>query len=404
MQYRLYPLLIKCSNDIIIFTILLMCMSCHSSLTKRTEGEHILSDTTLIHITVDPAGGEAVAFDSLIDNISFIRLATNDQCLIGEVNQVLCTGNLIFILDTFIANSVYCFDKQGHFIRKIGNVGEGPGEYLRLCNIALTGDQKQIVLYDWSRLHYYDLEGNFVKDESPTFYVNDIKFMTNNFLVGFNDSGSNDTSGQRMLTVHNEDLELIYNEFPTYHTSAFHLSPNMYPLRQFGKYIYLNNPWTNSVYLIKEDKCHEIYRLDIVGGGFPEIAENMDADTFSKIKNTRITFDDYVVLKDHALFYFHQDGFTWSPFVVYSHKTKQTYKCSGATSNPLFFAHSPGNVPPIRYNDETFLVAKSAVKVMEMKESIFNSPLITDPQLTQLYDGLTEDSNPVLFLLHVKPI
>lgn len=114
--------------------------------------------------------------------------------------------------------------------------------------------------------------------------------------------------------------------------------------------------------------------------------------------------DDYVVLKNHALFYFHQDGFTWSPFVVYSHKTKQTYKCSSATSNPLFFAHSPSNVPPIRYNDETFLVAKSAVKVMDMKESIFNSPLITDPKLTQLYDGLTEGSNPVLFLLHVKPI
>lgn len=404
MQYRLFLHLIKHSNNLIVFTILLMCMGCHSSSNKRTEGEHILSDTSLIHITVDPANGEAVPFDSLIDDVSFIRLATNDNCLIGEIHQVLCTDNLIFILDTFVANSVYCFDKQGNFIRKIGNVGEGPGEYLRLCKIALTGDRKQIVLYDWNRLHYYDLNGNFLKDESPQFYVNDLEFTANNSIVGFTDSGSNDTSGQCMLTVYNQDRNVVYKEFPTYYTPVFRLKASMFPLRKSGEDIYLNNPWTNSIYRVEEDKCREIYRLDIVGGGFPEIIRDMDADTYSKIKNTRVTFDDYVILKDCAFFYFHKDGFTWSPFVIYSHKTKRSYKCSGAYSNPLFFVHSPRNVPPIRYNDETFLIPQSAVDVMKMKESVFNSPLVTDHKLTQLYDGLTEDSNPVLFLLHVRPI
>ena len=46
----------------------------------------------------------------------------------------------------------------------------------------------------------------------------------------------------------------------------------------------------------------------------------------------------------------------------------------------------------------------SATTVMRMKEQIYNSPLINDSKLMQLYDGLTEDSNPVLFLLHIKSI
>lgn len=45
---------------------------------------------------------------------------------------------------------------------------------------------------------------------------------------------------------------------------------------------------------------------------------------------------DYVILEDYALFYFSKNGFTWSPFVIYSHKTKKTYKCNGRYYNPLF--------------------------------------------------------------------
>lgn len=37
-----------------------------------------------------------------------------------------------------------------------------------------------------------------------------------------------------------------------------------------------------------------------------------------------------------------------------------------------------------------------------MKQYIYNSPLINNSKLERLYDGLTEESNPVLFLLHIK--
>ena len=90
--------------------------------------------------------------------------------------------------------------------------------------------------------------------------------------------------------------------------------------------------------------------------------------------------------------------------IAETNKTKKTYKCNGRYYNPLFFAHSPGNTPIVCYDEETVLIPQDATTVMRMKEQIYNSPLINDSKLMQLYDGLTEDSNPVLFLLHIKSI
>ena len=70
----------------------------------------------------------------------------------------------------------------------------------------------------------------------------------------------------------------------------------------------------------------------------------------------------------------------------------------------FIFCTFSGNTPIVCYDKETFLIPQSATTVMRMKEQIYNSPLINDSKLMQLYDGLTEDSNPVLFLLHIKSI
>lgn len=391
-------------SNIATVILLFITIGCQSPQNKVSTGEHIVSDSTLIQINVDPAGEESYAFDSLIDDISYIKLETNDDCLIGNIHQILCSKDYIFVLDMFVANAVFCFDKQGNFVRRIGKVGQGPGEYTRLCKMCLTSDQKQIVLYDWTRLHYYDLKGNHIKDVSPGFYVNDIELINDDFIAGFRESGVDDDSQRRMLAVYDKDFKLLYREFPTFYNEVFHLNNGMHPLRGFGNEIYLKEPWTHSIYRIEKERCYEKYRVNIVDGGYPEIQEDMDDDTYIKIVGTKVHFQDYVILKDYALFYFGKNGFTWSPFVVYSHKTKRTYKCNGASHNPLFFAHSPGNVPPVCYDDETFLVQQSAITVMRMKKQIYNSPLIDDSKLMQLYDGLTEDSNPVLFLLHIKPL
>lgn len=404
INYKSLSKLFTLCCNIVTVIILFINIGCQTPQNKVSTGEHIISDSTLIQINVDPDGEESYAFDSLIDDISYIKLETNSDCLIGNIHQILCSNEYIFIMDVFVANAVYCFDKHGNFVRRIGKVGQGPGEYSRLCKMCLTSDQKQIVLYDWNCLHYYDLNGKHIKDVSPSFYANDIELINNDFIAGFIEAGMDDDSQRQMLSVYDKDFKLLYREFPSFYNEVFHLNNGMHPLRSFGNDIYLKEPWTHNIYKIEKDRCYEKYRINITNGGYPESPEDMNSDTYIKIVGTKVHMADYVILEDYALFYFSKNGFTWSPFVIYSHKTKKTYKCNGRYYNPLFFAHSPGNTPIVCYDKETFLIPQSATTVMRMKEQIYNSPLINDSKLMQLYDGLTEDSNPVLFLLHIKSI
>ena len=264
INYKSLSKLFTLCCNIVTVIILFINIGCQTPQNKVSTGEHIISDSTLIQINVDPDGEESYAFDSLIDDISYIKLETNSDCLIGNIHQILCSNEYIFIMDVFVANAVYCFDKHGNFVRRIGKVGQGPGEYSRLCKMCLTSDQKQIVLYDWNRLHYYDLNGKHIKDVSPSFYANDIELINNDFIAGFIEAGMDDDSQRQMLSVYDKDFKLLYREFPSFYNEVFHLNNGMHPLRSFGNDIYLKEPWTHNIYKIEKDRCYEKYRINIL--------------------------------------------------------------------------------------------------------------------------------------------
>lgn len=91
INYNLLPDLSPFKNCIVGVAILFTIISCQVSTSKVSTGEHIVSDSTLIQINVDPGSEESYAFDSLIDDISYIKLETNDDCLIGNIHQILCS-------------------------------------------------------------------------------------------------------------------------------------------------------------------------------------------------------------------------------------------------------------------------------------------------------------------------
>ena len=65
---------------------------------------------------------------------------------------------------------------NGRFIRKIGGLGNGPGEYLSLSNFTLDTENEFIYLLDYfKRIHKYHLDGTFVQTITPK--VNNANIM-----------------------------------------------------------------------------------------------------------------------------------------------------------------------------------------------------------------------------------
>ena len=93
INYKSLSKLFTLCCNIVTVIILFINIGCQTPQNKVSTGEHIISDSTLIQINVDPDGEESYAFDSLIDDISYIKLETNSDCLIGNIHQILCSNS-----------------------------------------------------------------------------------------------------------------------------------------------------------------------------------------------------------------------------------------------------------------------------------------------------------------------
>lgn len=88
-------------------------------------------------------------------DIEIIPLETNELSVIGKSGKLIQYGDTIYILDTEQA-ALFLFGKDGAFIDKISNPGNGPGEYSLLYdfeinrftgNIELLDPRGKIIIY-----------------------------------------------------------------------------------------------------------------------------------------------------------------------------------------------------------------------------------------------------------------
>ena len=139
---------------------LILCLSCSTHI-NEVDGKG------LYVINLDSAAQNSAnifQYSSLYKGIRTVMLETSKSCLIGSISKMrICDGN-IYILDSHIAKSLYVFDMDGRFIKKIGSVGQGPGEYIEPRDFTIDTENKVIYLLDASsqRINKYSLiTGNF---------------------------------------------------------------------------------------------------------------------------------------------------------------------------------------------------------------------------------------------------
>ena len=66
-------------------------------------------------------------------------------------------------------NEIFCFDRlTGKYLSRIGQVGEGPGEYLEATDMFYDENEKSICVLDRLRnsIHTYTLDGGLIGDRT----------------------------------------------------------------------------------------------------------------------------------------------------------------------------------------------------------------------------------------------
>ena len=119
----------------IIFIILLGCKE------NSHSGNGIIMKSSINELDLI----DNIYLDEWIDSIQYVKLETNDSCLIGDITQALYVANKWVIFD-YTSQSIFLYDKYGAFIRKVGNRGRGPEEYLKTSNIMVNNITGELLL------------------------------------------------------------------------------------------------------------------------------------------------------------------------------------------------------------------------------------------------------------------
>ena len=393
------------SNKIICILILLLLSSCKSKTEKIS-----LKSTNYQEIRVDIEKDivDSKELFKLIDSISFVRLETNPQFLIGKISKVLFDKKSIYILDKN-SNAVYKFDLAGKGILKFGKVGKGPGEYAKIGDFTVSDDK--IIIFDrTNKFLFYDKKGGFIKEEYIDVYPKHIGALDKNYLVSFNRISKDHFSNTR-ITLFKEgkkEPDQLKNQELVQPYKNLHINLGK-PVAQYNEEILLTEYLKNDIYGITKDSVFIKYRFNFgqysLTEGIMDSYKNLTINEFSanssfKDKDYVTSLDYFNETKDYVYISPVWKGYAQNLF--YNKKKNKSYNFP-YKSFPLWFQKIFRTyIGTLKENTFVSVIqahqleALDTSEVKEIKENATFHPII------KLKNKINEDDNPMLMLTHMK--
>jgi hypothetical protein len=159
----------------------------------------------MITIDVIPALNKYREFrlSEMVESIEYIKLETRPECLVSEATMVV--GEKCIVLLNHRPSQVYLFDRNGKFLRPVGKVGKGPGEYSWPDWIDLNPDENRILVNDLEtrKVLEYSLEGTLLTSLKLTNFSHKGPVYLNSETVVFVQAPLHDTTHYPRLVALN---------------------------------------------------------------------------------------------------------------------------------------------------------------------------------------------------------
>jgi hypothetical protein len=142
-----------------------MLVSCNFHKNKQITVPQIDIDSSVYVLNLDTIIGDEqpMRLSSIFSKVKTIILETTKESVIGRVRWLQVFDNKIFIMDAKSHGTVLMFDINGKFIRKIGGIGAGPGEYMYADDFTIDPVNKEIyILYSHCHINRYTIDGEFI--------------------------------------------------------------------------------------------------------------------------------------------------------------------------------------------------------------------------------------------------
>lgn len=109
---------------------------------------------------------KSISIKKEVEHVEYIPLETNDSCLISNLLNLQVSDDYLFMYNGK-TKQVLQFDRAGKFVRPIGRLGKGPGEYGLVTELAIDSGRSELSVFQYgdSRL-IYSFDGVFLRKDS----------------------------------------------------------------------------------------------------------------------------------------------------------------------------------------------------------------------------------------------
>ena len=242
--------------------------------TQRTDALHTINFNLENNIDL---------FDML--EVSFIKLETNDKCLINRtIRQVESAFGKLFILSGG-EGKLFVFDSSGNFIAPIGNIGAGPQEYIFCSSFSIDYNRNIISLVDMVQkkvVNYSLINYDFISEHRIVEGLTCFEYMGNDKLLWHNLVAQNDFAGWSFITTDFNQKYIskhVKKDFITgYHTT---------PLKSIYKIdgdIFAYTGYNSNIYHFIGDSVTKLYKIEFGQFALPSM------DYLEKISRGNVNF------------------------------------------------------------------------------------------------------------------
>lgn len=167
------------TSCLILASALTLFISCSKPTNSRKNIDESNKQIDLIGNLENRA--EAFNLSNISDSIELITLQLDPQHIFNEedISDFEITPDYIILYTA--RSGILQYARDGKFIRQVGRIGKGPGEYLLLRSMFI--DPRQNIIYgftNWTdKLLEYDFNGNFKRSSEPSYkHSNDFYRIT----------------------------------------------------------------------------------------------------------------------------------------------------------------------------------------------------------------------------------
>jgi hypothetical protein len=286
--------------------------------------KNIKIEDELINIKVDiDKEPKVVDFNDYFVSSNVIALESIDESIFSRIDRLCLFNEQIYILDKQM-NTVFIFNSNGKFIKKIHKIGKGPQEYQSLTDFTIDRENGQIVLYSDRpyKLFFYDLSGNLIKTKKLNDLYNSISSLNGKIIF----RNKHDDHKEYLLYAYdikkdkmngffrlNQKDKIFKNDFIAHR-----------PALTKDKFIHVSFPYSNLIYEYNDNSQAAKYFIDFGAKNMPEYVyedEKSFQELFKYGRENNYGFgicnfrenDDYITF-----------NYQISKLVIYNKKTKES--------------------------------------------------------------------------------